>query len=243
MTYTLFDLIEPLPTVLMGLTDWDDFGISPGMLCDRLGQLQMIQISQNCPVWGSNSRPSDYETDALPTALTRQTVCRKKSFDRRQGGFKILSNFRLSKNISKTFTDHSQNVFKTDLDEIRTRNYLLFLAMQSSFHASKFDWHLRNDFNHPSSVLCECYGAIASDQKLSKVPRVRIELTTFRLWDWRAAYCANEADSPKKSVISPDPEWIYEFYSFWQLQREFSKLVWASFEHTRITWHTPYLIW
>ena len=26
-----------------------------------------------------------------------------------------------------------------------------------------------------------------------KLPRVRIELTTFRLWDWRAAYCANEA--------------------------------------------------
>ena len=25
------------------------------------------------------------------------------------------------------------------------------------------------------------------------MPRVRIELTTFRLWDWRAAYCANEA--------------------------------------------------
>ena len=27
-----------------------------------------------------------------------------------------------------------------------------------------------------------------------KVPPVRIELTTFRLWDWRAAYCAKEAD-------------------------------------------------
>ena len=25
------------------------------------------------------------------------------------------------------------------------------------------------------------------------LPRVRIELTTFRLWDWRAVYCANEA--------------------------------------------------
>ena len=25
----------------------------------------------NCPRWGSNSRPSDYETDALPTALRR----------------------------------------------------------------------------------------------------------------------------------------------------------------------------
>ena len=24
-----------------------------------------------CPGWGSNSRPSDYETDALPTALPR----------------------------------------------------------------------------------------------------------------------------------------------------------------------------
>ena len=27
--------------------------------------------AKRCPVWGSNSRPSDYETDALPTALTR----------------------------------------------------------------------------------------------------------------------------------------------------------------------------
>ena len=27
-----------------------------------------------CPRWGSNSRPSDYETDALPTALRRQDI-------------------------------------------------------------------------------------------------------------------------------------------------------------------------
>jgi hypothetical protein len=26
---------------------------------------------KECPRWGSNSRPSDYETDALPTALRR----------------------------------------------------------------------------------------------------------------------------------------------------------------------------
>ena len=25
------------------------------------------------------------------------------------------------------------------------------------------------------------------------MPRVRLELTAFRLWDWRAAYCATEA--------------------------------------------------
>ncbi len=28
---------------------------------------------------------------------------------------------------------------------------------------------------------------------LKHMPRVRLELTAFRLWDWRAAYCANEA--------------------------------------------------
>ena len=33
-----------------------------------------------------------------------------------------------------------------------------------------------------------------------KMPRVRIELTTFRLWDWRAAYCANEASMQIKSA-------------------------------------------
>ena len=46
-----------------------------------LRQLQMIQISQNCPLWGSNSRPSDYETDALPTALRRQTIHSKDTFE------------------------------------------------------------------------------------------------------------------------------------------------------------------
>ena len=33
---------------------------------------------------------------------------------------------------------------------------------------------------------------------LKQMPRVRIELTTFRLWDWRAACCANEA---RKSAL------------------------------------------
>ena len=29
--------------------------------------------------------------------------------------------------------------------------------------------------------------------KNNDLPRVRLELTAFRLWDWRAAYCATEA--------------------------------------------------
>ena len=32
-----------------------------------------------CPRWGSNSRPSDYETDALPTALRRLDEARKRN--------------------------------------------------------------------------------------------------------------------------------------------------------------------
>ena len=38
------------------------------------------------------------------------------------------------------------------------------------------------------------------------MPRVRLELTAFRLWDWRAAYCATEAigiDGKEILEISP----------------------------------------
>ena len=39
---------------------------------DSLTECQIgTALVKYCPVWGSNSRPSDYETDALPTALTR----------------------------------------------------------------------------------------------------------------------------------------------------------------------------
>ena len=31
------------------------------------------------------------------------------------------------------------------------------------------------------------------NDKNKSLPRVRLELTAFRLWDWRAAYCATEA--------------------------------------------------
>ena len=34
---------------------------------------QIFSHQKACPGWGSNSRPSDYETDALPTALPRLT--------------------------------------------------------------------------------------------------------------------------------------------------------------------------
>ena len=33
-----------------------------------------------CPRWGSNSRPSDYETDALPTALRRHCIWGGQNF-------------------------------------------------------------------------------------------------------------------------------------------------------------------
>ena len=37
------------------------------------------------------------------------------------------------------------------------------------------------------------FSKVRSSQKWKKVPPVRLELTTFRLWDWRAADCAKEA--------------------------------------------------
>ena len=47
-------------------------------------------------------------------------------------------------------------------------------------------------------LLCKSCGSLLfkntySPLILKRMPRVRLELTTFRLWDWRAAYCANEA--------------------------------------------------
>ena len=48
------------------------------------------------------------------------------------------------------------------------------------------------------------------------MPRVRLELTAFRLWDWRAAYCATEATRYLwtkcvfcSSLLSPDAKWVY----------------------------------
>ena len=47
----------------------------PPFTCDFFFMHDLFAFSNlsllKCPVWGSNSRPSDYETDALPTALTR----------------------------------------------------------------------------------------------------------------------------------------------------------------------------
>ena len=72
--------------------------------------LRRSQESQNCPVWGSNSRPSDYETDALPTALTRQTICRKSPFRWAQSA---LSNFieKFESKLSKTFQNFSKQTW------------------------------------------------------------------------------------------------------------------------------------
>ena len=70
----------------------------------------------------------------------------------------------------------------------------------------------------------------------STVPRVRLELTTFRLWDWRAAYCANEAAVGDK--------WTLFFWGkcCWcetplnsltqQNINVFLKLLWCSFKST-----------
>ena len=76
-------------------------------------------------------------------------------------------------------------------------------------------------------------------KNLKRVPRVRIELTAFRLlvfvwlWDWRATYCATEAHeskknndiSPLKNVSSETSPWSkHEVFHM----REAQKLQWKS---------------
>ena len=132
---------------------------------------------QKCPVWGSNSRPSDYETDALPTALTRQTFWMKASFRHTQVQFYRLWLIEILKGMMDRFLTWKVGLCLLCL----SMHYLDWLGVRL--------WGL-------VTSLDPLLGAIADDTDLSKLPPVRIELTTFRLWDWRAAYCAKEADDP-----------------------------------------------
>ena len=54
-------------------------GRSPWELIWDWFRTDFRQSAKHCPVWGSNSRPSDYETDALPTALTRLMIHKKQN--------------------------------------------------------------------------------------------------------------------------------------------------------------------
>ena len=52
-------------------------------------------------------------------------------------------------------------------------------------------------------------------QEKKNVPRVRIELTTFRLWDWRAAYCANEAGHTHTFQYNQPFNYLHIVFSIW----------------------------
>ena len=63
-------VLKTLPCVRIELTtftlwDWRITG-----KVEQLIRLAVFLHLKPCPVWGSNSRPLDYETDALPIALT-----------------------------------------------------------------------------------------------------------------------------------------------------------------------------
>ncbi len=51
---------------------------------------------------------------------------------------------------------------------------------------------------------------------IKNLPRVRIELTAFRLWDWRAAYCATKAWYYKKLTF----KYFYKYIMWKQLYCE-----------------------
>ena len=62
-------------------------------------------------------------------------------------------------------------------------------------------YQLTNDASFHVQFLLHAWSFCLFQSFSLKMPRVRIELTTFRLWDWRAAYCANEASMQIKGDI------------------------------------------
>ena len=60
---------------------WTYLSLTLYFICER----------KDCPVWGSNSRPSDYETDALPTAPTRLPQLHRMTTKRRELSCALLT--------------------------------------------------------------------------------------------------------------------------------------------------------
>ena len=76
-----------------------------------------------------------------------------------------------------------------------------------------------------------------SKGKILKVlPPVRLELTAFRLWDWRAAYCANEAWLCSNSCPSHCSH-PFEFTKFNTIMSKYisSEQIFHSFQRSNVT--------
>ena len=71
-----------------------------------------------------------------------------------------------------------------------------YRCLAASTHTFHIWWDV--SINHAGLLIqsAESYlekNRLINTRNTKHLPRVRLELTTFRLWDWRAAYCANEA--------------------------------------------------
>ena len=82
------------------------------------------------------------------------------------------------------------------------------------------------------------------------MPPVRIELTTFRLWDWRAAYCAKEACTTMAGVVSLNEKCTLiipgreTFFFFIQLSNSAGNWMWqfTGLTENRIQWHFTFFL-
>ena len=138
------------------------------------GQIWLISFLdfplKPCPVWGSNSRPSDYETDALPTALTRLMILRK-----RDGGRLEQLRFWHGPIWNALMAKKMRNSSKIAADIFPSHNLAKIKYFFINFVFTLF---------------------------LKTLPCERIELTTFRLWDWRITYCSNKANECEESTVN-----------------------------------------
>ena len=136
----------------------------------------MKKFSHLCPEWGSNSRPWDYETHALPTAPSRRLI--------------IICRPPLAKRAS-TFPLKNDRRFYI-FWKARPRKIILCISLTSleTLQAVKMAYQSIDNGLYQMGKMWKIWEK-DYEKKFAKFdPSEDWTLTTLRLWDSRAAYSA-----------------------------------------------------
>ena len=136
----------------------------------------------------------------LLTMLLHRKCCCSFSLNKRPFGRTV---FGKSLKISKKHTEENPLAVLFCGKSTQTFFDSLALLVACCFVAASVNTTQQQQLVVISAIVC-----FPSCVKL--LPRVRLELTTFRLWDWRAAYCANEATH---NIFMQAKKWVLRYYT------------------------------
>ena len=106
-----------------------------------------------------------------------------------------------------------ENSWKSILRASKNAKMVVFDNLKKWFHV-KSEWQRNPWISTVHSVEIQQFFYCLNFTPRKKIlPRVRLELTAFRLWDWRAAYCATEA-----CVNFFNHSALYLFFQIWVWQ-------------------------